>query len=124
MWLIAQNDGGSVVSIVAYLAIGILAVVGLWKVFAKAGKPGWAAIVPIYNFIVLLEIVGRPAWWTVLLLLPCINVFAGLIVSLDLAKAFNKGTGFAIGLWLIGFIFLPVLGFSSAQYVGPAAAEH
>lgn len=100
----------------------LLVLIGAWKVFTKAGKPGWAVIVPIYNVIVVLEICGRPIWWILLAMIPCVNVVIHVVVSLDLAKSFGKGAGFGIGLWLLGCIFVPVLGFGSAQYQGPAAA--
>ncbi len=126
MWFLAQNDvvpavGGMLVLLIQ-LAIVAAILVGAWKVFEKAGKPGWAAIIPIYNAIVLLEIVGRPIWWIVLLLIPCVNVIISLIVSIDLAKPFGKSEVFGVGLWLLGFIFIPMLGFGSDRYVGPSAA--
>ena len=105
------------------LAIAILMIAGLWKVFTKAGKPGWASIIPIYNGIVLLEICGRPIWWILLMLIPCVNIIFSLIVFIDLAKSFGKDALFGVALWLLGFIFLPILGFGSAQYRGPAAAQ-
>ena len=75
----------------------LLVIASLWKIFVKAGKPGWAAIVPIYNLVVLLEIVGKPIWWIVLFLIPCANIVAAVLVALGLAKSFGKETGFAIG---------------------------
>jgi hypothetical protein len=111
-----------VVCIIVGVAFWLLVLIGAWKVFTKAGKPGWAVIIPIYNAIVLLEICGRPIWWILLMLIPCVNVVIQLIVSFDLAKSFGKGPVFGIGLWLFGCIFVPVLGFGSAQYQGPAAA--
>ncbi len=107
--------------VVLYLAIIVLAIAGLWKVFVKAGKPGWAAIIPIYNCIVLLEIVGRPIWWIILLLIPCVSIVVAFILCLDLAKAFGKDTAFGIGIFFLGFIFVPILGFGSATYVRAAA---
>ena len=126
MWFLAQNDvvpavGGMLVLLIQ-LAIVAAILVGAWKVFEKAGKPGWAAIIPIYNAIVLLEIVGRPIWWIILLLIPCVNVIISLIISIDLAKSFGKSEVFGVGLWLLGFIFIPMLGFGSDRYVGPSAA--
>lgn len=99
----------------------LLVFIGAWKVFTKAGKPGWAIIVPIYNAIVVLEICGRPIWWIFLLMIPFVNFVISLIVSLDLAKSFGRGPLFGIGLAFFGCIFVPVLGFGSAQYKGPAA---
>ena len=103
-----------------YAAIIILFIASLWKIFVKAGKPGWAAIVPIYNIIVLLEVVGRPLWWIVLLIIPCVNIVAGIMLTLDLAKSFGKEIGYAIGMIILPFIFYPMLAFGSATYRGPA----
>ena len=99
------------------LVITIVVIAGMWKVFTKAGKPGWASIVPIYNAIVLLEIAGKPAWWIVLLIIPGVNLIFIFIVSIDLAKNFGKGTGFGVGLALLGVIFYPILGFGDARYM-------
>lgn len=113
---------GTVVLLIE-LAIAVLVIVAMWKIFAKAGKPGWAAIIPIYNLIVILEICGRPIWWILLLLIPCVNIIVSLIVLIDLAKSFGKAELFGVGLWLLGFIFFPILGFGDARYQGPAAAQ-
>jgi hypothetical protein len=104
------------------LGMAVVIIASLWKVFAKAGQPGWAAIVPIYNAVVLLQIVGRPVWWILLFLIPFVNFIFAIILALDLAKSFGKGGGFAMGLLFLGFIFYPILGFGSARYLGPAAA--
>jgi hypothetical protein len=126
MWLLAQNDAAPAVVgmlfMLVYLAIIIAFLAGMWKMFEKAGKPGWAAIIPIYNLVVLVEITGRPIWWAVLLLIPCVQLIFFLIVSIDLAKSFGKSELFGIGIWLLGFIFIPILGFGSDRYVGPTAA--
>ena len=104
---------------ICYAVYTILIIAAWWKIFSKAGQPGWAAIIPIYNWIVWCKIVGRPAWW-VLLLLICFPIFF-IILSIDLAKSFGKGVGFAIGLILLSIIFFPILGFGSATYQGPSA---
>jgi hypothetical protein len=101
-----------------WLAILVLCIVGFWKVFVKAGEPGWAAIVPIYNLIVLLKIAGRPIWWIILFLIPLVNLIVAILVSLDIAKKFGQSTGFGIGLALLPMIFYPVLGFGKATYKG------
>lgn len=103
------------------MAVAILLVVAMWKVFTKAGRPGWAAIVPIYNTIVLLEITGRPIWWILLMLIPLVNIVMVCIVYIDLAKSFGNSPGFGVGLLLLPFIFFPILGFGSARYLGPVA---
>ena len=89
---------------------------GPWKVFTKAGKPGWAAIVPIYNIIVLLEIVGKPLWWIVLFIIPLVNIVAAILVNVALAEKFGKEIGFAVGLILLPIVFIPILGFGNATY--------
>ena len=103
-----------------WLAFMILMIAACWKIFTKAGQPGWASIIPIYNWYILCKIVGRPGWWVILLLIPFINFIIGIILCIDLAKSFGKGVGFGIGLILLGLIFFPILGFGSAQYQGPA----
>jgi hypothetical protein len=103
---------------IVMILVWVLAIVCLWKVYVKAGKPGWAAIVPIYNIIVLLEIVGRPLWWVILMLIPCVNIVVVIMVQIDLAKKFGKDVGFGIGLILLPIIFLPILAFGDAEYQG------
>jgi hypothetical protein len=98
------------------LAIFVVIVAGLWKVFEKAGKPGWAAIIPIYNIIILLEIVKRPIWWIVLYFIPIVQLLAAIVVGLELAKRFGKSQAFGIGLALLPMIFIPILGFGKDQY--------
>ena len=105
--------------IVGYLVVVAILIAAMWKVFEKAGEPGWAAIVPIYNLIVLLKIAGKPAWWIVLFLIPIVSLVIAIIHSIALAKAFGKGGGFAVGLLLLGFIFYPILAWGDAEYVGP-----
>lgn len=121
----AQSSGGAgvLIFLVLYFAFIIFLIASFWKIFTKAGQPGWAAIVPIYNLVVLLQIVGRPVWWIVLMLIPLVNLVILVMVAIDLAKSFGKGAGFGIGLAFLGFIFYPILGFGSAKYVGPAAAK-
>lgn len=106
-------------AIVLYVAIIVLMIASIWKVFTKAGKPGWAAIIPIYNIVVLLEIVGKPIWWIILMLIPIVNIVVQIIVTHQLSKSFGKDVGFTIGLIFLGFIFFPILGFGSAKYIGP-----
>ena len=103
-------------------AFGIFMIIAMWKIFTKAGKPGWASIIPIYNIWVMLEVVGRPGWWLLLMLIPGVNIVIAIILLIDLAKSFGKGGGFAIGLLLLPYVFFPILGFGKAQYVGPSAA--
>jgi len=96
----------------------LLIVASMWKVFSKAGQPGWAAIIPIYNIYVMCKVAGRPGWWLLLMLIPFVNLIVAIILNVDIAKRFGKGIGFAIGMILLPFIFWPILGFGSAQYQG------
>jgi hypothetical protein len=100
------------------LALIIVVLVGMWKVFVKAGKPGWACLVPIYNIIVLLQIAGKPLWWIILLLIPVVNLVIAILIGIAIAEKFGKGAGFGLGLAFLGFIFYPILGFGDAQYQG------
>jgi Family of unknown function (DUF5684) len=103
---------------ILFLAIFVAIIAGLWRVFTKAGKPGWASIIPIYNLIVMLQIAGKPLWWFVLFLIPIVNLVAAILVGIAIAKKFGKSDAFGIGLGLLGFIFYPILGFGDAQYQG------
>jgi len=99
-----------------FAAIGLIVVISMWKIFTKAGEPGWAAIVPIYNIIVLLKIAGKPAWWFILLIIPIVGIVVAAMMCISLAQNFGKSTGFGIGLLLLGIIFYPILAFSDARY--------
>lgn len=100
------------------LVLALLVIAGMWRVFSKAGKPGWAAIIPIYNIYILTQIAGRPAWWLVLFLIPFVNFIAIIILEIDLCKSFGVSW-----LWILtGPILWLVLGFGGATYRGAAAA--
>ncbi len=118
--LLASSGAGLIVII--YIAVIVFEIAALWQVFVKAGRPGWAAIIPFYNYYVLLKIVGRPGWWLILYFIPLVNIIVWIIVAIDLSKSFAKSTGFAVGLILLAFIFIPILGFGPASYAGPYAA--
>ena len=108
---------GAGMMILYFVVLIFMLIVG-WKIFTKAGKPGWGIIIPIYNIILMLEIAGRPGWWFLLMLIPGVNFVISIIVILDFAKAFGKGTGFGLGMLFLGIIFYPILAFGDAQYVG------
>lgn len=114
----AAGAGSSLVSLV----ISLLMIVALWKIFTKAGQPGWAAIIPFYNLYILLKITGKPGWWLILFLIPLVNIVIGLLVLIALANAFGKGTGFGLGLFFLSPIFFLILAFGDAQYVGAEGA--
>ena len=109
--------------IIFYVLIIVLNIAAMWKVFEKAGKPGWAAIIPIYNLIVLVEIIGKPIWWFLLMIFPCTSLIFVIWAYNLLAKSFGKSEGFTVGLVLLNPIFMCILGFGDAVYLGPSAKE-
>lgn len=114
--------GGIGILLLVYLVIIVLMIASMWKTFTKAGEPGWAAIIPIYNSWILVKISGVGAIWFVMMFVPFINLVALIITSLGIAKVFNKGGGFGIGLAFLSPIFYPILAFGDAQYVGEGGA--
>ena len=112
---------GGVFMLIWFAMLAVM-IASLWKIYTKAGQPGWAAIVPIYNIIILMNIVGRPVWWVVLFCIPFVNFVAVIIVYIDLARSFGKDIGFALGMIFLFPIFMPMLAFGDARYVGPSAA--
>ena len=105
--------------IVFYFAAIIVMIAAMWKVYEKAGQPGWAAIIPIYNIYVLLKIVGKPTWWLIMYFIPFVNIIFAVWTYNMLSKSFGKDEGFTAGLVFLSFIFFPILGFGSARYLGP-----
>jgi hypothetical protein len=124
--MLAQDSSGAdtagPIVLLIQLALIVFFIVTFWKIFTKAGQPGWYAIIPILNLYICLKIVGRPWWWLILFLIPIVGFVIAIVVTIDLAKSFGKGIGFAIGMILLGIIFYPILAFGSAEYQGPAAA--
>lgn len=103
---------------VFYLAFAIFMVVSMWKMYEKAGQPGWAALVPIYNVYVLFRIAGEKGIMMLLLFIPFLNIYIMIKVYIGIAKAFGKDGIFAVGLIFLSFIFVPILAFGDAKYVG------
>ncbi len=104
--------------LIVMFGIALVVIAGMWKTFVKAGKPGWACLVPLYNVWILLQIADRPTWWILLLFIPLVNLIVAIIVSISIANRFGKGTGFGLGLMFLGFIFYPILGFGDDRYQG------
>jgi len=117
-----MDDFGGVLLILIMLAFALFLLVSYWKVFVKAGQPGWGILIPIYNLYLLLVIAGRPGWWIILYLIPFVNIVIAILVCIDIAKNFGKDAAFGIGLAFLGFIFYPILAFGSAQYQAPSQA--
>jgi Family of unknown function (DUF5684) len=108
---------------IVWAALVIFMIATMWKLFTKAGQPGWASIIPIVNTYFMIKVAGRPGWWLLLLFIPLVNFVILIILFLDIAKRFGKGVGFGIGLILLPIIFFPILAFGNAQYqAAPAPA--
>jgi ABC-type Na+ efflux pump permease subunit len=121
-----QSDGGGgvvgIVFLLVAVAVGLAVIAGTWKAFQKAGQPGWAAIIPIYNLYVMLKIGDNEWWWLlVILFVPIVNLYGLYKAFAGVAKAFGQGVGFSLGLWFLSFIFWPLLGFGDYQYQGTPA---
>ncbi len=105
-----------VIPLILILVIVVIMIASMWKVFEKAGQPGWACIVPIYNTVIMLKVACRPIWWILLFFIPFVSLIVSIVVYADIGKNFGKGIGFVLGLIFLPFIFWPILGFGSAQY--------
>lgn len=117
----SQNSGVDIFLILLEVAISIFYLYCAWRIFEKARKPGWAAIIPIYSYLVWLEIIGRPWWWLFLFIIPFVNMVVGIIFVFDTAKVFGKSTAFGVGLLFLPVIFVPILALGDAAYQGPLA---
>ncbi|PSQ49706.1 signal peptidase I [Halobacteriales archaeon SW_7_65_23] len=101
------------------LVLVVLAIAGMWKTFTKANQPGWAAIIPIYNLYIMLQIGDNKWWWLLIILfIPLVNIYGLYKMLSGVSRAFGQGIGFALGLWFLGFIFFPLLGFGDYTYQG------
>ncbi len=114
------------ISLGTFLVIGAISLAFIlfiiacaWKLIAKAGKPGWYSLIPIYNLVVIMRMAGKSGWWVLLTCIPFVGIIFAFLAALGLAKNFGKSTGFGIGLAFLGIIFLPILAFGDARYIGP-----
>ena len=112
-----------IIWILIMLAFTIFMIAANWLIYEKAGKPGWACIIPVYSTLILLEIVGKPWWWLLLMFIPVANIVFAIWMTNLLSKSFGYNEGFTVGLILLPFIFYPIMGFGSAKYKGPAGTE-
>lgn len=114
----ATAEGAAVSGVVTiiYVALIVLSIVAMWKMFAKAGKPGWACIIPIYNTVVLIQIAGKPVWWIILFFIPFVNIVVSIMVLAGVSQKFGRGIGTTLGLIFFPVIFMMILGFGSAEY--------
>lgn len=120
-----QLEGiAAIVVILFSLAIAVFYIFCMWRLFTKAGKPGWAALIPIYSTLVQLEIVQRPWWWLLMIMfVPFANLVLAVTIIFDLAKVFGKDNLFGSGILFLSPIFIPILALGDAKYVGQAPPE-
>jgi len=100
------------------LQVSMIRYVALWFTFKKAGEPGWAAIIPVYNILIAVKIAGKPWWYILLLLIPIVNIIVGIMILHGISKGFGKGGWYTVGLIFFRVIFLAILGFGPAVYTG------
>ena len=110
------EPGASMGLFAMQIVIGIFILVACWKLFVKAGKPGWGTLIPIYNTILQLQIVKKPWWWIFLFLIPFANIYFAIVVMHRLSLSFGKEAGFTVGLIFLPIVFYPILAFGDAQY--------
>ena len=111
--------------IVVWLAVMVFMIISWWIVLKKAGQPGWAILIPIYNFLVILRVAGKPWWWVFALLLAIIPIVGAILLLVvmilvfhGISTKFGKGAGFTVGLVLLSIVFIPILAFGDAKYSG------
>ncbi len=110
-----------IIFFIIHIGIIVFYVICMWKIFVKAGRPGWAAMIPFYNIFVEIEIVGLPWWVFLLVFVPGANIVVAILIAINLANVFGKSTGFAVGLIFLNFIFIPILAFDNSKYIPPTS---
>lgn len=118
---LAADDMAAYIGGFLGLMIAVVIIAGAWKVFTKAGQPGWAVLIPIYNYYIVTKIAGRPWWWLLLAIVPIVNIIVAVVLLNDVSKSFGRGIGTTLGLIFLPAIFYVILGFGDAQYQGPSA---
>ena len=116
MAMILAMGAGILIFVVLF---AVFMIIVQWKIYTKAGQPGWAQFIPIYGQLVFLRIIGRPWWWLLLCILVIPAIILMFMIPFDMAKSFGKSSGFGVGLLLLPIVFYPMLAFGSATYVGP-----
>ena len=119
------SDGSmGAIGMLVWLAICITVIAGIWRVFTKAGEPGWGVLIPIYNFYLLCRIAQRPGWWLILMFIPIVNLAVGIVLSIDIARHFGKGAGFGVGLAFLGMVLLVTASARAQEATNGAALEN
>lgn len=106
-----------IVLLIVYVGIIALLIISLWKIFLKANQPGWAAIVPFYNFYIMNIIARKPGWWFGMMFIPVVNIIFMIMIINGIVKNFGKSNGFTVGIVFLPFIFYPILAFGNATYL-------
>ncbi len=109
------------IGIILYLGLIVFIIAGIWKAFEKAGQPGWAILIPIYNIYIMTQIAEKEGWWVIMFFIPLVNIIFAFMLYIAIAEKFGKSAGFGVGLVFLGFIFWPILGFGDARYEGATA---
>ena len=113
-----ETSGNPVVSLIS-LALCVLIIVANWKIFEKAGEPGWKAIIPFYNIYTEFKLFWGNGWLFLLELIPIVNIVVAIILLSKMSKSFGHGAGYTVGLLFLPYVFLPMLGFGGDTYSGP-----
>lgn len=116
-----ENSGFSFAELfILLIMLGFIGffIASFWKIYVKARKPDWAALIPIYNLIVFCDIIGKPRWWTLLMIIPYIGLIWSIWGTNLIVKKFGKTEGFTVGCVFLPFVFYPILGFGDARYQG------
>lgn len=118
-YTVEPSSGFSATTMLFFLALVVVYIVSLWQLFTKAGEKGWKSLIPIYNTLIWLKIVGKPWWWILLFLIPFVNIVFAIIVTHETSKSFGHSVGMTLLLLLLPFIGYPYLAFGSSKYLGP-----
>ena len=111
-------NAAMIVFFILYIGIIVFMIISMWKVFKKANQPGWAAIVPYYNYYIMVKIAKKPDWWLLMIILvPIANIVFLIMTMNGISKNFGKDSGFTVGLVLLPMVFWPILGFGNATYI-------
>ena len=102
-----------------YGALMVFYFVAHWKIFVKAGRPGWESLIPLYNAYIFAQISGKKGWWILRLLIPFAGIYFAIVLVRAFARSFGQGVGFTVGLIFLGYIFFPIVAFGNMKYIGP-----
>jgi hypothetical protein len=118
-----MDNIGSLIFLLLCVGVAVAAIAGMWKVFEKAGHPGWGCLIPVYNMILMVRIAGKPDIWILFMFIPLVNFVIAILLAIEIAKRFGQGTGFGVGLVFLPMVFYPILGFGDARYQGAIAVQ-